>query len=764
MKGLKSLLALTPVCIILGACQGTKHLPENEKLYTGSSIKIEAPLLSAREKNTVKGELTGLIRPKPNSKFLGMRPKLAIYNAFRNKKPNSFFGKIRDKYGEPPVLFSQVDLQKTSTLLQSQLENKGWFHAKVGGDTSVGRKTASAVYTAETRDRYTIAAVFFPTDSNELADSIRLLAERSLLKKGDPFDLDVIKAERIRIDGLLKERGFYFFSPEYILVKTDSTVGNHQVNLHVTVKTETPSNAAVVYRIGNVYIYSGYNLNASRLDTNKVNGKEYEGYTIIDRRERFKPKLFKESMQFHPGEIYNRTDHNQTLNRLINLNLFKFVKNRFERINSDTPKLDAYYYLTPLPGKTIRAEFTAVNRSNNLNGGQINFTHTNRNVFRTGSQLTFNAYIGSDVQFSGALRGSNTYRFGAEATYSLPRFWIPFFTYDPKSPYAPRTNFKIGYDVLNRKQLYTLNSYRFEYGYNWKKNIQKFHELYPISISYVQPLKITQRYKDLQAGIFGLDRAVEEQFILGSRYSYTYNQLANNLQPRNAFFFNPTIDISGNIAGLITGANIKKGDSVLIGTVPFAQYAKIEVDGRYYRRIGLKSTWANRIDIGIGLPYGNSLELPYVKQFFIGGNNSLRGFRSRSLGPGTYRATSADNLIPDQTGDIKLELNTELRPHISGPIYGALFLEAGNIWLRNDSVYTKKSGAKFTKDFYKQLAVDAGAGIRVDVTILVIRFDVAFPLRKPWESNPWVMSQIRFNERAWRQENIVFNLAIGYPF
>ncbi len=172
----------------------------------------------------------------------------------------------------------------------------------------------------------------------------------------------------------------------------------------------------------------------------------------------------------------------------------------------------------------------------------------------------------------------------------------------------------------------------------------------------------------------------------------------------------------------------------------------------------------NRIDIGIGLPYGNSLQVPYVKQFFVGGNNSLRGFRSRSVGPGTYFPVNVNEIIPDQTGDIKLELNSEFRPHLAGPLYGALFIDAGNIWLVNDSTYTDKPGSQFTGKFLSQLAVDVGVGLRLDITLFVIRMDVGFPIRKPWIVPPSVINQVNFSSRDWRRQNLIFNLAIGYPF
>ncbi len=762
----RSYLLLLLFCsiIFLWGCQGTRHLPDNDKLYTGTTITVNGVSLTATQKKSLKKNLKGLTRPKPNSTLLGMRPKLAIYNMFRNVK-KGLFKNIREKYGQPPVLASQLDLGANNKSLENYLVNKGWFHAKVTGDTIVRRKTVKARYTAEAGIQYKISQVQFPSDSSDISLAIGQSVPNTLLRKGEPFDIDVIKAERQRIDAALKEKGFYFFNFDNLLVRTDSTIGNQQVNLYIVIKADAPAAARDIYRINNVYIYTGYNLNAERLDTMKTQGEFYKGYYIVDRRKKYKPFLFEETMQFQPGDIYNRTDHNQTLNRLINLNLFKFVKNRFEPVPGiDSAKLNAFYYLTPQPRQSLKAEVSLISRSNNLNGSQFNISYFNRNIARNGSQLQLTGYVGSDVQFSGALRGYNTYRLGAELVYAVPRFAVPFANIKHQGPYAPRTNFRLGYDILNRKQLYTLNSYRAEYGFTWKKNLRRTHEFYPISITYAEPLNVTDDYKTLQATIPGLERAIEPQFILGSRYQFIYNQLANDVQPKSAWYFSGVADVSGNIAGLITGANIKKGDTVKFGTVPFAQYVKVEADLRHYFRVGLKSTWVNRIDIGLGLPYGNSIQIPYVKQFFIGGNNSLRGFRSRSVGPGTYFPVNANEIIPDQTGDIKFEFNSEFRPHLAGPLYGALFIDAGNIWLVNDSNYTKKPGSQLTSKFLNQLAVDVGAGLRLDIALFVIRFDIGFPIRKPWIVPPSVINQINFSSRDWRKQNLVFNLAIGYPF
>jgi len=756
-------IVITGYSIIAG-CSNTRHLPEGDKLYTGARVSVTGTS-TVREKHVLREDMNGLTRPKPNSKFLGLRLKLSVYNLFRKRKENSFFGKIRDKNGEPPVLLSQLDLDHNILMLQNHLENKGYFRAKVTGDTIIRRKKAHATYAAETGQQYKIATVHFPDDSSVLVTTIRQSIGNTLLLPGKPFDIDVIKAERSRIDAYLKEKGFYFFSPDFILLKTDTTIGNHLVGMYVTIKADIPAEAKQVYRIKNVQIYAGYSLNMAQVDTNKTAAENYKGYNIIDRRKRYKPELFADIMKFKPGDVYNRTDHNFTLSRLTNLDLFKFVKNRFAINNeTDSAYLDAFYYLTPLPKKSVSAELTTITRSNNLNGSLISVKWKNRNTFRKGEQLGISFYTGSDVQFSGALRGYNAVRYGGELNFSIPRFLVPFKSFKNKSGYLPRTNIQVGYDILTRTNLYTLNSFRFGYGYLWKESIQKQHELYPISISYVHPMNVTQEYHNLISQDTILAQAIRRQFILGSTYQYNYNQLANGLQPDNAYYFNGLVDLSGNIAGLVSGANVKAGKEVTINAVPFAQYLKFELDGRFYRRLGLYATWANRIIMGVGIPYGNSVQLPFIKQFFIGGNNSLRGFRSRSVGPGTYKYPVAFNFLPDETGDIKLELNTEYRFRINGPLYGAFFVDAGNIWLVNDSLYTHKAGGQFSGKFLNQLAVDAGAGLRFDITLFIIRFDVGFPLRKPWEQNPWVINQIRMLDGLWRRENIVYNLGIGYPF
>jgi len=262
-----------------------------------------------------------------------------------------------------------------------------------------------------------------------------------------------------------------------------------------------------------------------------------------------------------------------------------------------------------------------------------------------------------------------------------------------------------------------------------------------------------------------LKRSFEAQFFLGSTYSYTYTDQTNtNL--RNTFYFNGSVDGSGNLIGLIQGkSDTTSAHQNKIFRKPYAQYVKLEFDTRDYFKVTPGLTWANRIDIGIGYTHGNSSSLPYVKAFFSGGSNSIRAFRARSLGPGSYyKPPDSNSFTSDEPGDIKLEANTELRANLFSIVKGAAFIDAGNVWLLHED--PSRPGSKFSKSFANQIAVGTGLGLRIDVSFFVLRLDVAFPLRLPYnpEGQRWVINKIDFGSSSWRANNLVYNIAIGYPF
>ena len=755
------------------SCNLSKFVPNGDALYTGSTVKIKDSTMSKKEKNALVDKTEHLPRPRPNSKFLGIPLKLGIFNLAGDPKRGGGIRKFLRNLGEPPVLLSSVNLEYNKKVLKNYLQNIGYFHAEASGDTSVKRKRAHATYTLEPGKQYLINNVlFWPDSASSVGKAIISTKKGTLLKSGNAFNLDVIKGERSRIDALLKEEGYYFFSPDILLIDVDSSIGNYKVNMYVRLKENTPSVAKKPYIIDDVFIYPNFSLNSKTVDTLHSDQILYNGYHIVDPEKKFKSKLFPRILRFDSGDVYSRKDHNLTLNRLINLDVFKFVKNRFELSENsaqDTGRLNTYYYLTPLPKKSLRTEITGSTKSNNYVGSVITLTWRNRNIFKGAEHLDVHANAGSEVQYSGTQTGFNTYRIGGGLTFSIPKFVVPFIKFNTTSAYVPKSRIQLSYDLLNRRKLYTLNSLKAELGYVWKPTLTKQHELNLISINYVRALNVTKLYRDSILHDITLKHAIDTQFIIGSNYIYTIDPLINN--PKGTgWYFNGLADLSGNIAGMITGANIKTGNPKKIFGAPFSQYVKTQADIRYYYAFTKSTRLANRAIIGIGLPYGNSNQLPFIKQFFIGGNNSIRAFRSRSIGPGIYRDPKADssNFFPDQSGDLKLELNSEIRLSINNILEAALFVDAGNTWLYNKdtSIITPRRGAEFTKDFLNQLYVGVGAGLRINLTILLLRIDLAMPLREPYlpAGSRSVLNQINFGSKEWRRKNLVLNLAIGYPF
>lgn len=769
MTNRSAILLFTVALLLFASCNTTKLVPKGDALYTGATIKVKDSTLTKKQKHKVEETTENLPQPKPNSRFFGIPFKLIFYNMAGDTSKHGFIRKFLRKLGSPPVLLSSVNLDYNVKLLENYLQNLGYFHTVASADTIVKRRKGHAYYTVTPGPVYTIRNVSFETDSSSVGQAIKGTQSKTLLHPGDPFNLVIIKGERERIDARLKEEGYYFFSPDALIVEADSTVGKDQVDLFVKLKADAPLIAEKPYIIDSVYIFPNYRLNGNGVDTSLQAKSLYGGYYIVDPKNKFKPKLFPEIMRFDSGDVYNRNDHNLTLSRLINLNVFKFVKNRFEVTesnNPDTGKLNTYYYLTPQEKKSLRAEISGNTKSNNYVGSDITFSFRNRNTFRGAEELEIHTNVGTEVQYSGYKSGYNTYDIGGGITLTIPKFVVPFFHFTTTNAFVPKTKIDLSYDLLNRRKLYTLSSMQGELGYEWKPSYDVQQTLHLFSINYVHAINVTKQYTDSIARNLILKHSIDTQFIIGSNYSFTVNPFANEaLATGTGFYFEGLADFSGNLAGLLVPTDPATGEKRLLGAA-ISQYMKAQTDLRYYLQFSKKARLANRLILGFGYPYGNSRQLPYIKQYFIGGNNSIRAFRSRSVGPGTFRPANADSLtfFPDESGDLKLEMNTELRYAFNNVVRGAFFVDAGNIWLYRPD--PQMPGAVFNKNFLSQLAVGTGIGLRLNFTILLLRLDLGMPLREPWlpQGQRWVMNQIDFGDRQWRRKNLVLNIAIGYPF
>lgn len=751
--------SIVTVFLVAGAgCSVTKTLPKGDRLYLGADIRWEGP--KQPDRSDLAEGMEARVTPKPNSRILGIPVRLMLYNLGKKPKGKGLNYLLREKWGQAPVLESQVHVDYTRQVLSSYLEDNGFFQVEVSGRTdTVGKKKASSVYTVTPGIRYYIDSVTYQTDTTRLGRLVKQGARFSFLKPGKPYSLEVIKQEREHISNHLKNQGYYFFTPDDLLVDVDSS---HQgkVALFVTVKDSTSRMAVTPYRLRHVRLYPGYALN----DTASLGqrGKRYKGLEIIDPDSVFKPYVFDRSVFLRPDSLYRIRNHTITLSRLMNLGTFKFVTSRFTRVRDSAGLLDASLLMTPYPKHALQFDLSGNSRSNNYVGSQVSVAAKNRNWLHAADLLEMNVSAGLEKQIGGKRQIANdAYNLSGGLSVTIPKFYVPGFHIRPRTPYVPRTRIGVNFEYLRNPGLYVLNGFNFQFGYQWKQSRYLSHTFNPVDISYVLPSHTTAAFDSLIAVDPAQREAIEKQFILGSGYTITFN----NQQSRrtHAFYASGNIDIAGNLAGLVTKSSPAGSGKQLFGTT-FAQYLRFSADLRDYWRVNRNDQWVNRIFAGYGLPYGNSTSLPFVKQFFNGGSNSLRGFRARTLGPGTYESTE-NKYLANEAGDIKVEFNSEFRARLFSVVNGAVFLDAGNIWLRKSDP-SRPGGEFHFGNFMSQLAADAGVGLRIDASILIVRFDLAFPIRKPFlpEGQRWVIKDIDFGSSEWRKDNLVLNIAIGYPF
>ncbi len=765
-------------CLVIASCSSTRRLKPGQYLYTGAEVKINPDsTVKIDDQKQVKTTLESKTRPKPNTSILGIKWKLQLYNlAADTVKPKGIGNWLKNKIGQAPVLLSEVKLKYNNDVLKSYLISQGYLQADVVGDTVINGKKGKAIYTANTGIRYKINSVTFPSDTGVLTHIINENKGKSLLKVGNFYDLDTYKNERIRIDNDLKEQGYFYFNPDYLILQVDSTIGKNLVNISVAVKTTSPEAGLKPYTIKNVNIYPNYNLRRDSI-LRRLKPIEYNDFNIYDNRNTFKPKLFDRLVFFKKGENYNRKDHNQSLNRMVNIGAFQDVRAEFLPIDSfKNNQLDLNIYLTPLKKNSLSFSVTGTSKSNSFVGSEVKVTQTTRNLFRGAEQLDVSVSGGFEVQTSGQSIGKNSYSFTTEGKLTFPQLLVPFFKFNTTNNFIPRTIISASYQLLNRGGQYSLNAFKTDFGYNFKENIRKEHNFNPISASFVNPSfppSETDPSVSTKESLFAknplLRSTLEQQFILGSKYNYTYTNQMEDTRRNTTYLFGG-VETGGNLWGLFVKKD-ELGKKTLLD-VPIAQFIRFEGDLRNYHKVNRNVTWANRLNLGYGYAYGNTTSLPFIRQFFAGGSNDIRAFAARTLGPGTFRVDPTATFA-DQGGDIKAMVNSELRFKLVSVLYGAVFVDAGNIWLRKEDLGdpaipgSGRPGSGFKlSNALSEIAVGTGVGLRVDATIFVVRLDGAFPIRKPYlaSGERWVLNQVNFGDKTWRKENFILNIGIGYPF
>ncbi|MHB1049694.1 MAG: translocation and assembly module lipoprotein TamL [Bacteroidota bacterium] len=748
--------------VIVTGCSSVSYLAPGEKLYTGAEVTI-VEQDETGDSDILEDQLNQLIKPEPNTNFLGVfRYKLWLYN----------IGIFKESLGEPPVLLRSVAAERIAARMRTVAENNGYFWSDVGYAVQEDEHTADIRYTVALRTPYSLGTVTVKGNGPDCIDTIRSSMEESLLIPGEQYSLDNLRRERERIDAVLKDKGYFYFSPDFIQFQADSAAGNATIDIVLQIKKDIPPEATRAYSIGRIYIYSGYSLNRDSTRVPIDSAEQTDGYYFIDLDREFDPDVITRSVFFRTGSVYGRADHERTLNRLMNLGVFKYVNIAF--INADSAgsaRLDPHIYLTPLLMKSIRLELQAVSKSNNLVGPVLEVGYRDKNLFGGAELLKLSLESGFEIPLSTGHSGGNSYLIGMRAELDLPKFVTPFDLGKSASLFVPKTRIILGGMILHRLQYYQMLSVDASFGYTWKPTLSTEHNFNPLSASFAHLTQTTDIFNDLLNANPLLRKSFEEQFIIGENYSFTYNDQFEK-EKKNHVYFKGSIDLSGNLIYLAQSAVAGRASTFdapyRIFGLAYSQFSKIDIDLRYYyNTVEQTSSLAGRFIAGIGVAYGNSSTMPYGKQFFIGGSNSVRAFVLRGLGPGSYDLPDSirDRSFIDQAGDIKLEASIEYRFPIVSIFNGALFVDAGNIWLLRDD--PSRPGGMFTgTTFLDEVAVGTGVGVRCDLSFFILRLDIAIPLRVPSLplNDRWVISKIDFGDPSWRGNNLSFNIAIGYPF
>jgi outer membrane protein insertion porin family len=751
----------------ISGCTLTRTLEEGQYLYKKTRVEIVTE--DVENSSSLENDLEEYTVPTTNRKFLKLFPvKLWFYNLAGDSVPDKGLRhRIRDKLGEPPVIYKEYYISSSKQELQKTLQNRGFFQPKIEVEKEFNNKKIKVTYRVKTGKPYTINEIQYPKPVDSLTIHMQTYKKKSLIKPKQPYNLDLLKEERQRIAGGLKNEGFFFFMPDHLIFHLDSNARQKAIHISLRVKKNIPAQARKIFRIGNIFVHHNYTMSKKQKlsDTITYNGKYYINY---DDTFQIDKALLNRSITLHQGEKYSADEYQNTIGKLTSLGVFKFVNIQFEQTaTGDTSVLKTNIYLTPTVPKSVRFELQAITKSNDYAGPGINVNYRDRNIFNGAEFFLFNIETNFETQIHGNNQGINSYEIGGEVRLDIPKLITPFFDANKyiSKRFTPKTQLRAGYSHLNRKDMFTISDLNLSYGYRWNETKFKSHDINLVSVDLFQASK----KKNIITRYHLLNNRLEEQFIFSTGYSYTINNLLK--KGRWKSFFRPSLEFAGLLFSLYdrtfnTGEDKSVQHTRLFGH-DYSRYIRLHTDYRLYYNVDVNNKLASRIIFGLGIPYGRSHVIPYKKQFYVGGSNSLRAFPSRSVGPGSYIMPDSlqESIIPEQTGDIKIEMNMEYRFGIIQYLRGALFVDAGNIWLINKDAQTP-GGAFRLSSFLKEFAIGTGAGLRFDASFFVLRLDMAFPLRKPYRQSGdrWVMQQIDFFNPNWRKDNLILNIAIGYPF
>lgn len=756
------------VLFVFTSCSNTKFLADDEKLYT-YTVFSEKGLGKINNKPIKAYELYKVGIVKTNRPIVFMpRLNLSIYNYW---KPSGDWGPrhyLHRVFGKPPVLLKNVKPKFRVKVMKQRLYDMGLFDSDITLDLKVygkNDKKIRAKYSVLFKPAYTIRNLNFINKHSKLDSIINSSLDNSLIINGNDYWIKDLKAERNRLSKIIKNQGYYYFNPNDLLFYADTTMGNKQVDMSLIIKDDISKEAYNKYYIRNIDITINSNKpslkNVAFTDSLFINQCYYK--TIENT---YRPKIITQAISIKPKEHYKYTKHENTLRYLQGMESFRSVEVSYSSVDDSLALLDAHIVLVPLKPLQTSLEVNFATKSNNFLGPAAIASIGHMNIFKGAEKLIFKLEGGFEWQKRASRTeyelGFNSYEIGGSLELIFPRFITPFPIKNKSTRYVPKTYFSMGLKTLKRVRYYDMKISQAKFGYSWRTSTKREYKIEPATIDYLHLTKTSIEFEEFLEQYPQVAKSFNEQFIIGSRFSYIYSTNPKK-KKFNQFYYNADVDLSGNVINSVYNIFGLKdsGSPGSLFNVPYSQYAKLTNDLRYYMYFNEKTQLAFRLVAGVGIPYGNSTVLPYIKQYFAGGSQDIRAFYARTLGPGSYMPpeSSMNNYYIDQSGEIKLMGNIEYRFPITYKTYGAFFVDAGNVWLINED--DTRPGGKFEMNkFVSDIAIGSGLGLRIDITYFVIRFDIGVPIRKPYIAGDgkWIFNNLSFFG------DYIISFAVGYPF
>jgi len=755
------------ICV---SCSTTRNLPSGEQLYTGIRAIEVTDEDRSEEGDEAMGEVEAALACSPNNALPGSSTVripfplgLWTYNAFVNKE-----GKLNQwifrKFAAKPVLISSVNPDMRAKIAQNLLREHGYFDATVTSRViphAHDSLKAKVHYQLTMNQPSTYDSIVYRRIRHRADTLLDLSVKDRLLHPGDQFCVIHLEEERQRIASLMRDHGYYYFRPEYITYEADSTLSPHKISLRVRLKQGLPPSVLRPWKIGNITV----NLygDANEPPTNSL---QYKDMTIrYEKTLRVKPEELYRRFRFRTGDAYSQAKQTKTQSELNRLGVFRYTETEYApqdssfRCDTLNVRVNAIYDL-PLNGET-EVNFTA-NSNKRIGPGAV-FSLTKNNPFKRGGSLSLSLKGSYEWLVGGernrAVSTIDNYEYGVTGTLTLPRVVLPDF-FRREYDFPASTTFRLYADRLNRAEFFRLVSFGGSATYDFLPNPIRHHALTPLRLTFNRLERRTALFDSIAGDNRALSQSLKDQLIPAVSYTYTLDN-ASVREGRHTTWWQLSVTEAGN---LISAAYTLAGESFnepkkILGN-PFAQFLKLTSELRYNHVLDRNHRLVGRIGGGVIYSYGNTTIAPYSEQFYVGGANSVRAFTIRNIGPGRYRPETGSRYnYLDHTGDLKLEGNAEYRFNMVGNLEGALFLDAGNVWMLRDDEDGNRSGGRLEwRHFLNDIAVGTGAGIRYNLDVLVLRLDIGIALHVPYDTG----KKGYFNKT--RENGLGFHLAVGYPF